>query len=114
MWSCYRTSTSTTRVAPSPLAAGAQPELVFPNATYVVGAEAWQRAVQPHARDRASFIPGLTELLADTGRLELRPPARAPRRSATATGSIAARATRPACCSPRSRCPTGRSCSRPT
>ena len=25
-------------------------ELVFPNATYVVGAEAWQRAVSPHAR----------------------------------------------------------------
>lgn len=51
--------------------AGAAPSLVFPNATYVVGAEAWQRAVQPHSRDRASFIPGLTELLAQTGRLEL-------------------------------------------
>ncbi len=50
---------------------GKTPSLVFPNATYVVGAEAWQRAIQPHARDRASFIPGLTELLADTGRLEL-------------------------------------------
>jgi glyoxylase-like metal-dependent hydrolase (beta-lactamase superfamily II) len=47
------------------------PSLVFPNATYVVGAEAWQRAIQPHARDRASFIPGLTELLSDTDRLEL-------------------------------------------
>ena len=47
------------------------PRLVFPNATYVVGAEAWQRAVAPHARDRASFIPNLTELLAATGRLEL-------------------------------------------
>ena len=46
-------------------------ELVFPRATYVVGAEAWQRAVAPHARDRASFIPGLTELLASSGRLEL-------------------------------------------
>jgi glyoxylase-like metal-dependent hydrolase (beta-lactamase superfamily II) len=50
---------------------GAAPELVFPNATYVVGAEAWQRAIQPHPRDRASFIPGLTDLLAQTGRLEL-------------------------------------------
>jgi glyoxylase-like metal-dependent hydrolase (beta-lactamase superfamily II) len=49
----------------------AAPRLVFPNATYVVGAEAWQRAVAPHARDRASFIPGLTEMLAATGRLEL-------------------------------------------
>ena len=46
------------------------PRLVFPNATYVVGAEAWDRAVTPHARDRASFIPGLTDLLAATGRLE--------------------------------------------
>lgn len=50
---------------------GAPPRLVFPNATYVVGAEAWQRAIAPHPRDRASFIPGLTELLAATGRLEL-------------------------------------------
>lgn len=50
---------------------GVQPQLVFPNATYVVGAEAWQRAVSPHARDRASFIPGLTNLLAASGRLEL-------------------------------------------
>ena len=50
---------------------GATPQLVFPNATYVVGAEAWQRAVAPHARDRASFIPGLTNLLAGSGRLEL-------------------------------------------
>lgn len=49
----------------------AAPRLVFPDATYVVGAEAWQRAVAPHARDRASFIPNLTELLAATGRLEL-------------------------------------------
>jgi len=50
---------------------GKPPALVFPNASYVVGAEAWQRAIQPHARDRASFIPGLTELLSDTDRLEL-------------------------------------------
>jgi glyoxylase-like metal-dependent hydrolase (beta-lactamase superfamily II) len=50
---------------------GATPQLVFPNATYVVGVEAWQRAIQPHSRDRASFIPGLTDMLANTGRLEL-------------------------------------------
>ena len=50
---------------------GATPQLVFPRAIYVVGAEAWQRAVAPHARDKASFIPGLTNLLANTGRLEL-------------------------------------------
>jgi glyoxylase-like metal-dependent hydrolase (beta-lactamase superfamily II) len=50
---------------------GTAPRLVFPNATYVVGVEAWQRAIQPHSRDRASFIPGLTDMLANTGRLEL-------------------------------------------
>jgi glyoxylase-like metal-dependent hydrolase (beta-lactamase superfamily II) len=37
----------------------------------VIGAEAWQRAIQPHARDRASFIPGLTDLIEATGKLEL-------------------------------------------
>jgi glyoxylase-like metal-dependent hydrolase (beta-lactamase superfamily II) len=47
------------------------PELIFSRATFVVGAEAWQRAVAPHARDKASFIPGLTDLLAGSGRLEL-------------------------------------------
>ncbi len=51
--------------------AGHTPSLVFPNATYVVGAEAWQRAMKPHSRDRASFIPGLTDMLAHTGKLEL-------------------------------------------
>src|SRR4029079_1975111 len=50
---------------------GEQPSLVFPNASYVVGAEAWQRAIAPHSRDRASFIPGLTELLEQTGKREL-------------------------------------------
>jgi glyoxylase-like metal-dependent hydrolase (beta-lactamase superfamily II) len=44
--------------------------LVFPNASYVVSEAAWQRALHPHARDRASFIPELQPLLAATGRLE--------------------------------------------
>lgn len=43
--------------------------LVFPNATFIVGEIAWQRALKPHPRDRASFIPGLTTLLLDSGRL---------------------------------------------
>ena len=50
---------------------GAPLRLVFPRATFVVGSEAWQRAVAPHARDRASFISGLTDLLDKSGRLEL-------------------------------------------
>lgn len=50
---------------------GQPPALVFPRAGYVVGAGAWERALRPHARDRASFIPGLSELLRASGRLEV-------------------------------------------
>jgi glyoxylase-like metal-dependent hydrolase (beta-lactamase superfamily II) len=52
-------------------APGTQPRLVFERAAFVVGAEAWERAVNPHPRDRASFIPGLTQLLTESGRLEI-------------------------------------------
>lgn len=48
----------------------AAPRLVFPNAKYVVSERAWARAVAPHPRDRASFIPGLQDMLLGTGRLE--------------------------------------------
>jgi glyoxylase-like metal-dependent hydrolase (beta-lactamase superfamily II) len=51
--------------------AGAAPRLLFPNATFLVSAECWRRALQPHPRDRASFIPELTGLLQDSGRLEI-------------------------------------------
>lgn len=50
---------------------GAAPELLFRNARYVVGSEAWARAKHPHARDKASFIPELIALLEASGRLEL-------------------------------------------
>ena len=50
---------------------GAEPSLVFPNATYVVGKRHFERALDPHDRDRASFIPQLPALLQATGRLEL-------------------------------------------
>ena len=50
---------------------GEPPRLQFPNARFVVGAEHWQRAQDPHPRDRASFIPELNALLAESGRLEL-------------------------------------------
>ena len=49
----------------------AAPKLVFPNAAWVVGARAWDRAKRPHARDKASFIPELQALLEATGRLEI-------------------------------------------
>ena len=50
---------------------GQAPELLFPNATFVIGKEAWARAVHPHPRDRASFIPELQPLLEASGRLQL-------------------------------------------
>jgi glyoxylase-like metal-dependent hydrolase (beta-lactamase superfamily II) len=49
----------------------AAPRLVFPNASYVVSEAAWDRAKNPHPRDRASFIPELQGLLEATGRLEI-------------------------------------------
>jgi glyoxylase-like metal-dependent hydrolase (beta-lactamase superfamily II) len=49
---------------------GADSGLVFPRAQYVVGEQAWQRAVQPHPRDRKSFITELPALLSATQRLE--------------------------------------------
>ena len=52
-------------------AEGESPRLVFPNASYLVGADHWRRALAPHPRDRASFIPELPGLLEATGRLEL-------------------------------------------
>jgi glyoxylase-like metal-dependent hydrolase (beta-lactamase superfamily II) len=55
----------------APWQEGQSPELLFPNATFVVGAGHWQRALEPHPRDRASFIPELQPLLEASGRLEL-------------------------------------------
>ncbi|MFC0666845.1 MBL fold metallo-hydrolase [Azotobacter chroococcum] len=50
---------------------GQPPRLLFPNARFVSGRRQWLRACQPHARDRASYIPELLELLEASGRLEL-------------------------------------------
>ncbi len=55
----------------APWSEGRAPELLFPNATFLVGAEQWQRARHPHPRDRASYIPELPQLLEDSGRLEI-------------------------------------------
>lgn len=48
-----------------------EPTLLFPNARFVVGRAAWDRARHPHSRDKASFIPQLQPLLEASGRLEL-------------------------------------------
>lgn len=52
-------------------AEGKAHSLVFPSAHYVIGETAWERALTPHSRDRASFIPELQTLLKDTGKVEL-------------------------------------------
>lgn len=46
-------------------------QLLFSNAKYVVGEEAFERAKYPHIRDRASFIPGMVEKLEASGRLHI-------------------------------------------
>lgn len=50
---------------------GEPAQLLFPNAEFITGAGQWQRANNPHARDRASYIPELLALLKDCGRLHL-------------------------------------------
>lgn len=55
----------------APWQEGRAPELLFPNATFLVSAACWDRARDPHPRDRASFIPELPALLEATGRLEI-------------------------------------------
>lgn len=47
--------------------------LLFPNAQFIVGQRAFERAKHPHPRDRASFIPELPALLEQSGRLSRLP-----------------------------------------
>jgi glyoxylase-like metal-dependent hydrolase (beta-lactamase superfamily II) len=49
--------------------ADGSPTLLFPNAAFVVGERAWDRANNPHFRDRASFLPDLNAQLEASGRL---------------------------------------------
>jgi glyoxylase-like metal-dependent hydrolase (beta-lactamase superfamily II) len=55
----------------APWREGEAATLLFPNARYVVSAGCWERAQDPHPRDRASFIPELLPLLERSGRLEI-------------------------------------------
>lgn len=52
-------------------AEGQPPRLLFPKARFITGHRQWERARQPHARDRASYIPELLDLIEASGRLEL-------------------------------------------
>jgi glyoxylase-like metal-dependent hydrolase (beta-lactamase superfamily II) len=47
------------------------PRLCFPKAQILVGEAAWQRALQPHARDRASYLPNLNRSLQESGQLRV-------------------------------------------
>jgi glyoxylase-like metal-dependent hydrolase (beta-lactamase superfamily II) len=50
---------------------GEAAQLLFPRATFVASAAHVARARDPHARDRASFIPELLPLLEKSGRFEV-------------------------------------------
>lgn len=50
---------------------GEEPRLLFPNAKFYASEAAWERAIHPHIRDRASFVPGLNHQLEESGRLIL-------------------------------------------
>lgn len=50
---------------------GERMRLLFPRAKYIVGKRHWERANDPHLRERISFIPELHTLLAESGRLVL-------------------------------------------
>lgn len=52
--------------------------LLFPKARFVVGKRAFDRAAEPHLRDRASFVPDLAKKLEATKRLVLVDGERAP------------------------------------
>jgi len=55
----------------APFERGKSARLLFPRAEFVVGRSAFERAVRPHPRDRASFIPELPALLQASGRLHI-------------------------------------------
>lgn len=50
---------------------GEEPSLLFPNAQYFVSSQQWARALKPHARDRASYITPMLDLLEQSARLVL-------------------------------------------
>ena len=50
---------------------GKEPQLLFPKAKFYASDKAWERATNPHFRDRASFVPQLNQQLLESGRLML-------------------------------------------
>ena len=50
---------------------GLAPQLLFPNAQFIVGEAHYRHALQPHYRDKASFPADLIDLISQSGRLKL-------------------------------------------
>lgn len=50
---------------------GEPQHLLFPNATFYTGKEHWERAKNPHRRERASFIPEIQSLLESSQKIKL-------------------------------------------
>ena len=50
---------------------GEKGDIIFPNAHFYVSQSSFERSLNPHERDRASFIKSLPEKLKKTGRLHL-------------------------------------------
>ena len=62
----------------TPYEEGVDFELLFPQAQFIVSRGAWDRALSPHHRDRASFIKQLQPLLERSGRLTIVEPGENP------------------------------------
>lgn len=52
-----------------PYQEGKEQGLIFENASYIVSEKALDRALNPHPRDKASYLPNLNRLLKESGRL---------------------------------------------
>lgn len=48
-----------------------KPQLLFPKARFLVSKQGWERAINPHARDHASFPKIIIQMLANSDRLEI-------------------------------------------
>jgi len=46
-----------------------EPTLLFPNAKFLVSKDGWERACNPHERDKASFVNKINESLKSSGRI---------------------------------------------
>ncbi len=50
---------------------GVEPRVLFPNADFLISKPAWERAINPHKRDKASFLKQLIEPLINNQKVHL-------------------------------------------